>query len=196
MIIVGAGSAGIETLEIIKAMNTFKNIVFYDDKIETKQNEIRDYQVLTNLKDLESELIMDPTFCVAIGTPRIRKKLYQTILKLGGKPTNAIYPNRVQSITTLDENGIIIQPGVNISYGVKIGKSCIIHANSCIGHKVTIGNFVNISPLCAIIGPCTIGNETYIGSGSTINPKINIGNNVYIKPGSIVTKDVHDFETY
>lgn len=196
MIIVGAGSAGKETLEIILADGSFSNMVFFDDNQNYDKYVFDKYKIIKTTADLKAEITKDPEFCVAIGNPRKRKKMYNLLIKLGGQARNVIYPDKVHTISTLDENGLIIQPGVNISYDVKIGKSCMIHTNSCIGHKVKVGNFVNVSPLSVIIGPCIIGNETYIGSGSVINPHITIGHNVYITPGSVLTRDLHDYETF
>lgn len=196
MIIVGAGSAGRETLEIALADGSFSDIVFFNDSQDCNKYIFDNYRVISTIADLKKEIAIDPSFCVSIGNPRIRKKLYETLINLGGKPQNVIYPNKVHCISALKENASIFQPGVSISYDVEIGKSCMIHTNSCIGHKVEIGDFVNISPLSVIIGPCKIGNETYIGSGSVINPHITIGHNVYIKPGSVVTKNINNYETF
>lgn len=196
MIIVGAGSAGRETLEIILADGSFSHIVFFDNNQNCDKYVFDKYKIIKTTANLKTEIANDPDFCIAIGNPRKRKKMYNLLIELGGQARNAIYPDKVHSISTLYENGLIIQPGVNISYDVKIGKSCMIHGNSSIGHKVKIGDFINIGPLCVIIGPCIINDETYIGSGSIIHPHITIGHNVFINPGSVVTKNLNDYETY
>jgi sugar O-acyltransferase (sialic acid O-acetyltransferase NeuD family) len=195
MIIVGAGSAGIETANIVILNNPNERLFFFDENIAKVHRSINNYQLVCNIPDLKKIIELDSNFCVAIGNPRIREKMYKKMISLGATPKN-ISDNSLKTISKLEENASIFQPGISISYDVKIGKSCLIHANSVIGHKVEIGDFVNISPLCSIIGPAKIGKNTYIGAGAIILPNLQIGNNVYITAGSLVNKDLKDFETF
>ncbi len=193
MIIVGAGSAGKETSGILM-QDSNEDLVFFDPNC--KMNKIwNKFQVISDLKILKKLINSNPHFCVAIGQPRKREKMFNSVLKLGALPKNIISKS-AYSLSGIADNGTIIQPGVKISYDVIIGKSCFIHANSVIGHKVFIGDFVNISPLCSIIGPCKIEDYTYIGAGSIIMPNITIGKNCYITPGSTVNRDIKDHETF
>lgn len=195
MIIAGAGSAGKETLEIYLSTGK-KDIVLYDDN-PVKNAELFDgHKIICTESELITEIKKNPLFCVAIGNPRRRKKLFDRILALGGVPANIMNTNLFYCISDIPQNGTIIQPGVNISYGLEIGQSCIIHANSTIGHKVKIGNFVNINPLCSVIGPCEIGDFSYIGARSVILPNCKIGRNVIISAGSVVDRDLADYETF
>ncbi|MEA1874016.1 MAG: hypothetical protein U9N51_06260 [Bacteroidota bacterium] len=193
MIIAGAGAAGHEALQILIEQG-LSDIVFYDQN--SKQSIVANkYIVINDIDTLINRINIKPDFCVAIGHPRIREKMYNILYSLKAKPINVISQN-THLLYSLKQNGIIIQPGVCISADGEIGKSTLIHANSVIGHQVHIGDFVNISPLCSIIGPCKIGNYSYIGAGSIVMPNVEIGNNVYISPGSVVNKNINDFETY
>ena len=66
---------------------------------------------------------------------------------------------------------------VHIAHGVKIGKSCMIVANSGIG------------------GRTIIGDGSWIGFGSTIKNGIKIGKSARINMGSVVTKSIDDGES-
>lgn len=195
MIIAGAGSAGKETMEIYLSTGK-KDVVLYDYNPEKNAELFDEHKIICTESELVAEIKENPLFCVAIGNPRKREKLFDRILALGGIPANIMNANLFYCISDIPQNGTIIQPGVNISYGLEIGQSCMIHANSTIGHKVKIGNFVNISPLCSIIGPCEIGDYTYIGARCILLPNFKIGRNVIIPAGSIVNRDVSDFETF
>ena len=196
MIIAGAGSAGIETLGIY--LSTGKtDVVLFDDKSNTNVEFLgQQYKIISTEEDLLCEISRNPEFCVAVGNPRMREKLFERLVALGGEPTNIMNTKFLYSISDLSQNGSIIQPGVNISYGFEMGKSCMIHANSTIGHKVKLGNFINIGPSCAIIGPCEIGDYSYIGAGSVILPHHKIGRNVIVSAGSVVDRDLADYETF
>ena len=66
---------------------------------------------------------------------------------------------------------------VHIAHGVKIGRACMIVANSGIG------------------GRTTIGNECWVGFGSTIKNGIQIGDNARVNMGAVVTKSVGNGES-
>lgn len=61
---------------------------------------------------------------------------------------------------------------VHVAHGVKIGKSCMVVANSGIG------------------GRTKIGDECWIGFGSTIKNGITIGDHARVNMGAVVTKSV------
>ena len=196
MIIAGAGSAGIETLGIY--LSTGKtDVVLFDDKSNTNVEFLgQQYKIISAKEDLLCQISRNPEFCVAVGNPRMREKLFERLVALGGIPTNILNDKLFYIISDIPQNGSIIQPGVNISYGFEMGKSCMLHANSTIGHKVKLGNFINVGPSCAIIGPCEIGDYSYIGAGSIILPHHKIGKNVVVSAGSVVNKDLADYETF
>lgn len=194
MIIIGAGSAGIETSAILMKNKYEGQVCFFDTNTNMPQD-INGIKVLNNELDLKNQISLCPNFCVSIGNNRIRSRVFENIIKLGGISSNII-SSRTSIIDILPESGNIIHPGVLVSYGFTSGQSCMIHANSVIGHKVKLGDFVNISPLVHLIGPLTIGSYTFVGSSSIIFPNIRIGENCIIPAGSIVKRDVLDYEVF
>ncbi|MCX7954107.1 MAG: hypothetical protein N3A01_02830 [Bacteroidales bacterium] len=195
MIIIGAGGLGQETLGILIQNNYKNNIIFFDEN-ENINNLYQKYTVIHNYNDLLEYLKFDNEFVVAIGSPRLREKIYKKVKSFGGKPVSVISKfSHIFQFNKLPEF-CIIQPSVGISWGVEIGEGCVIHINSTIGHKSKIGNFVNIGPGVNIIGPCAIGNYVYIGAGSIILNGITIENNAIIPAGKVVTRDVKEFEVF
>ncbi len=195
MIIAGAGSAGRETLGLYLSTGR-TDIVLFDDKPETLDAFADKYRIARTEDELRLAIAENPDFCISVGHPRLRERLFSRLITLGGKPKSIVNPKFLYSLSEIPDNGTIIQPGVNISYGLTIGNSCMIHANSTIGHKVKIGNFVNISPICSIIGPCEINDFSYIGAHSVILPGTTIGRYAIISAGSVVNRDVKDYETF
>ncbi|HOY31906.1 MAG TPA: acetyltransferase [Bacteroidales bacterium] len=194
MIIAGAGSAGRETLGIlVKYLNYPGEVVFYDDNKNIPPVINGEYKVIKDEESLKRHVKKDPSFCVAIGNPRLRERVFKKFVQMGAEAVNVISSN-VFCLSQIENNGTIIQPGAVLSFDVKIGKSCMIHAHCTIGHKVEIGDFVNTGPLVSIIGPAQIGDFCYIGAGAVILPNIEIGKHVIISAGSIVKRNVQDYE--
>ncbi len=85
---------------------------------------------------------------------------------------------RATADKTIIGAGTKINFGVHVAHNVKIGKNCLIIANSVIG------------------GSAEIGDNCYIGIGALIKNKVRIGNNVTVGMGAVVLKDIPDNETW
>jgi acetyltransferase-like isoleucine patch superfamily enzyme len=99
---------------------------------------------------------------------------------------------------------------------ILIGDHSFIHAQTGIGQKTTIGNYVFIGPHCVLTndpkimffrkgysqaggshfeflqGP-TLSDGCKIGAGVVLLPKIEVGKHALVGAGSVVTKNVQDY---
>ncbi len=82
--------------------------------------------------------------------------------------------DRAVNGSTIIGEGSKLDNLVHVAHGVKIGKNCLIVADSVIG------------------GSTEIGDNCYIGIGAMIKNKLKIGNNVTIGMGAVVIHDVPD----
>lgn len=193
MLIIGAKGFAKEVLEICHQNNDVKNLAFYDDVNDDVKGLL--YETFPILKTIQSAenyfKDIDHKFTIGIGNPKLRKKLIDNFLSIGGELTSTI-----SSKADIGSYGISIGKGANILDGVKIsndviiGLAPIIYYNSIITHDVKIGDFVEISPDVKILGRAIIGNFCQLGSGAVILPDVSIGNNVIIGAGAVVTKDI------
>jgi len=106
MIIVGSGSAGKETSGIIM-LQSDEEIFFFDNN--PKENLIYGkYHVISNIKKIIEIIKKDNKFCVAIGHPRIRARMFNFMLEIGAKPANVVsYKSFI--LSSIYENATIIQ---------------------------------------------------------------------------------------
>jgi len=193
IIIIGAGGFGKEVLSTILQCNQiekqFDIMGFVDDDQTLKNTSINGIPILGNIDWLlKSDLF--PIGCfVAIGDPKIRKKI---ILSL--ESHDAIFPKIVHPSVLISElssigDGTIIQQGSIISTNIEIGKHVYINFNSTIGHDCKISDFVTVSPGCNISGEVIIDEGVFFGSGVVTRDKIKIGSWSHIGAGSVVSKD-------
>jgi sugar O-acyltransferase (sialic acid O-acetyltransferase NeuD family) len=193
MIIVGAKGFAKEVLEIFEESTIKSSIAFYDDinkdigeKIFGKFLILKDDNtVISFFKDNGND------FTIGVGNPKLRLKLYNKFMKLGGNYISSISSKaKIGSYDIIINEGANILSDVNISNSVKIGKGCIIYYGVIITHDCLIGDFAELSPNVILLGGSKVGNFTQIGANSTILPNITIGDNVIIGAGSVVTKDI------
>lgn len=195
MLIVGAKGFAKEVLEVVRQLDELADLVFYDDiNDDVKRTLFGKFPILKTTEEvIDYFQTVDNRFTIGIGNPRLRKKMCNKFIALGGFFTSTISPEASIGSYQIEIGlGTNILSGVVISNSSIIGKGCIIYYNSIITHDCTVGDFVEISPSVNLLGRSTVGGYSQIGSNATILPDLVIGENVIIGAGSVVTKDVPD----
>lgn len=193
MIIVGAKGFAKEILQIVSVEYEERNIKFFDNvNLDIPLKLFNEYEVLTSIESAESYLKnKNSEFVLGIGTPTLRKKMFNLFTDLKGIPQT--YISKEATIGSFDVNigvGTIIMQGVRLTNSITIGRGCLVNLNCTVGHDTKIGDFVEISPNANISGRCSIGNLTSIGTNAIVLPDVNIGSNCVIGAGTLVLKDV------
>ncbi|HPD25068.1 MAG TPA: acetyltransferase [Bacteroidales bacterium] len=194
MIIIGAGNLGKHVIDQLEQDDYQRELIFFDENF-SKKTIYNKYQVISKWEELFKYLReIDKEYFIAIGNPRIRKKIHLKISE--GKYTSILskHVGIISKYSTIGE-GTLIQPACCISHNVTIGISSLIHASTLIGHNVNISNYVTIGSNVNILKNVKIGEFTTISPNTLIYPDVKIGNNVYIGPGVIVKNDIRDYET-
>jgi len=194
MIIVGAKGLAKELLEIVYLKNWKPNdLYFFDNVSKDLPDKLYDnYDIIMTIEECKS-LFKTHLFCLGVGNPKVRYKLYKLMKSNGGEPGNVIADSAdIGSFGTTIGTACTIMNNVIITNDVTIGDGCLININACIGHDSKIGNFVEICPSVNISGHVTVGDFCTLGTGCIILPNVTIGNNCSIGAGCVVHQDVPD----
>ncbi|NLA24102.1 MAG: hypothetical protein GX879_03965 [Bacteroidales bacterium] len=196
MIIIGAGSLGIQICDQLLVNGHKKeHILFFDEKKSVLNNLPDNFNTILGFNNLTKALKTDNKCFIAVGHPVKRMKLSKKIIDLGGE-IHSIKSNASQiSNFAKIGYGYYFQPGVCIAHNVKIGHMSVIHANSIISHDVEIGDFASISQNVNIMKNVIIGQYCFIGANVVIMPNVKIGNRVLIPACSIVNQNLEDYST-
>lgn len=195
MIVIGAKGFAKEVLEVLHQLNETDGVVFYDDvNNDVPEKLYGKFTVLRNINAAKDYFeSADNRFTIGIGSPALRKFIYDKFTAIGGVLTSTLSPKAlIGSYGNSIGNGCNIMTGTVITNDVTIGKGCLVNLNCTIGHDSIIGEFSELSPAVNISGNCKIGSYANIGTGAVILPKLTIGHNVVIAAGAVVTKDLPD----
>ncbi|MCF2155413.1 hypothetical protein GLP11_15695 [Photobacterium carnosum] len=193
MILWGAKGLAKEILATLSFDNfNIKDLIFFDNVSHEYDSYIaKNFKLIKTEDELHNYNELD--IIIAVGTPKIRKKLSEDILKLGMNECGYISnKSLVSNIDNNIDNTVTILSGCTITASVKIGKSCLINKNVTISHDAIIGNYCEISPNVNILGRVKIGDNCLIGTGAIILPDVIIGDNCIIGASAVVTKDIRD----
>jgi len=191
--IYGTGGLGREVLELAKQINIqqrWDRIFFIDDFREEKnfQNcQVTSFQELKQISNHD-----DIEIIVAVGEPKSRKMLAETLQNGGYKLATLVHPNVHIPISTKISSGTVICAQAIISCDVVIGKNVYIQPNALVGHNTVIADNTVISGLVHIAGSCYIGHESYIGMNACVKEDIKIGDEAIIGIASVVVRDIPD----
>lgn len=103
-----------------------------------------------------------------------------------------ILPKLIYSLSYILFNSSV-PPGVKIGKNTKFaygGIGCVVHAQTVIGDRVTIGQGVTLGGNGKQIGAPRIGNDVYIGAGARILGPVSIGDGAKIGANAVVFIDV------
>jgi sugar O-acyltransferase (sialic acid O-acetyltransferase NeuD family) len=197
MLIIGAKGFAKEILDTLSENELKKGIYFYDDINSNESNVIfNNFKIIKNKELAENYFkTIDVRYTLGLGGVSLRKKISDIFTSLGGELTSTISTKAHIGGFTNIKQGCNILPGSCISNGVSIGIGALIYYNVIITHDVRIGDFVELSPGCKLLGRVVVGNFVTIGSGAIILPDIIIGDNVVIGAGAVVTKNIPNNST-
>ncbi|WP_394906952.1 acetyltransferase [uncultured Mesonia sp.] len=191
MLIIGAKGFAKEILQSLDN-KLLEPLAFYDDVNKDIPEKLYGcYPVLKKEADVLNYFHnVSDKFCLGLGNPQLRLKLFKKFDELGGTLVSTI--DKATNIGKYAKigGGTNILSGVNISNGAELGKGCLVYYNVVITHDVKIGEFVELSPACKLLGHVNIGNYVSVGAGAIILPKVQIDEGAVIGAGAIVTKDV------
>lgn len=167
-------------------------IGFLDSDNEKWNKKYEGFNVFGGVEKIKS-LYKDVYFCNCITRDTLQRMVITNkILRQGGKLINLIDPGIDTEFVKLGQ-GLLIQEGTTLQYGVEIEDNVSIHMASLISHNVKIGNSSIITFGCNIGGSVEIGQGSRIFTNATIAPNVKIGNWSVVGANSLVLKDVPDY---
>lgn len=199
IVIIGAGGFGREVQWLIERINakelTWQLKGYIDDGIEAG-TKINGYPVLGGI-DYLLEMEEEISVVCAIGSSQTRKKIIEKI----SNKNNIEFPNLIDPNVQMSNyielgRGNIICAGSILTVNISVGDFTIVNLDCTVGHDVILNSFVTVYPSVNISGCVKIGQCTEIGTGTKIIQGKTIGNKVIIGAGAVVVRDIDIPGTY
>jgi len=196
IVIIGAGSFGKETAQIICDMNMDKKewnlLGFIDETTGKIGSVINDTPVLGSFDWFENNSNCNLYTVCAIGNPKDKYKLVKKADAFHVSFTNLIHPNANISKFVEMGTGNIICYNTFISVNTKIGNHISINPGCGIGHDTAIEDYSTLYWNITLSGNVKIRVGCEIGSKAVVIPKKAVGNWSVIGAGAVVVKDIPD----
>lgn len=191
IVLIGGGGHCKSCIDVIESTGYY-SIVAILDRPEVQDQAVLNYTI--NGTDDDIALLPHDTQClVTVGqlkSARLRKQLYELILKEGLTPATVISPQATVSKYARIGSGSIIHHSAVVNVEACIGDNCIINSMALVEHDAQIGNHTHVATGARINGGVKIGEGCLIGSGAVVMQGISIADQVIIGAGSVVTHSI------
>ena len=190
----GAGGHARACIDVIEQNDLIKVAGLVGLPEEVGKN-ILGYPVLgidNNIPELLKEY---PNVLITIGqikTCEHRKRLFNIVIKNGGKLQRVISPNAYVSKHAKIGEGTIVMHGAIVNAGASVGINCILNTQSLVEHDSVIADHCHIATTATINSGVTISSGTFIGSNCSVRQCIQIGEHCVIGMGQNVLTNCVD----
>lgn len=192
IILIGGGGHCHACIDVIESTQQYEILGILDTKDKAHQK-VLGYNIIGDDDDIPNLISDEVSFLITVGhikSPKIRKKIFDNLLKNNAKIATVISPLAYVSKHSQIGTGTIIMHRAIVGPNVEIGENTIINTSADIEHDSKVGSHCHISTHSVINGNCIIGDDVFVGSNSTLFQGVQVVDNVVISAGSIVRKNI------
>jgi sugar O-acyltransferase (sialic acid O-acetyltransferase NeuD family) len=195
MLIAGAGGHAIEVLDVLMETMSEEKVVFFDDQTTLKKVHDR-LLVLKSLQDVKKLFASEAQFCLGLGGPLNRKKLYDQLSEQGGRQLGVRSETAIISPWADVHAGADLMKMTFVSSLAKIGIGTLINTRALVHHHAVVGDFCELSPSATLLGGAKVGNFVFVGAGAVILPGVSVCDHTIIGAGAVVNRPIEKPGTY
>ncbi|WP_138227199.1 acetyltransferase [Paenibacillus algicola] len=193
VVVVGGGGHAKVVIDILQENAEFHEILGFtslDFKGESLLGVpyLGDDSMMTTLRDVDS-------FIVAIGDNSLRKKIYQSLSKVGLRPINVISKKAYVSPHASLGQGVVICPGSVINPSAVLHDNVIVNTLAGVDHDCVLNSHCHVGPGASLAGGVVVGEGAFVGMKSSILPERLIGEWSVLGAGAVVIKDINPYTT-
>ena len=134
---------------------------------------------------------------VAIGSPRVRKKVVDQLLSEGLEAfATLVHPSVMMDESVKVGKGTVICAGTIATVDISIGEHVILNLNVTVGHDDIIHDFVTVAPMVALSGNVTLFPGAEVGTGAAIRQGVEMAAGSMLGMGGVLTKNTEENTIY
>jgi sugar O-acyltransferase (sialic acid O-acetyltransferase NeuD family) len=126
---------------------------------------------------------------LAIGVPRIRRRVAEQLEANGARFLTLIHPTAIVADTAHIGTGTVICPCAIVSDAVRLGRFVLVNYHASLGHDASAGEFSVLSPYSGLGGNASIEADVFLSMHVTVGPRVHVGSGAIVSANSCVLQD-------
>ena len=177
LLLLGAGGHGRACIDVVQTGGAYRvrGIVGLPDEVGTL---VLGVPVIGEDADLPELLQATPHALVTVGqirTPEPRRRLFEAVLRHGGRPATVRSAHAVVSAHADLGAGTIVMHAAVVNAGAQVGRNVILNTRALVEHDVRVGDHCHISTGAILNGSVTVEDGCFVGSGAVVREGVTIG---------------------
>lgn len=127
----------------------------------------------------------------AVGSTRLRQRLFALALESGLRPVDAIHPRATHSRFARHGPGLTLLAGGVVNAGARLGADVVVNTGAVVEHDCAVGDHAFIAPGALVLGGAQIGAGAFLGAGCVIRQGLVVGEGAIVGAGAVVVRNVH-----
>lgn len=192
LVVIGAGGFGREVAWLVQEINEslkepeWNLLGFVDDgAIGTEEG----YSVLGRMDWLRQQHEGLNVVC-AIGDPRVRKMVVESLKELSINYATLIHPTvKKSSFVTIGEGTVICCDSI-LTTNISVGRHCLLNLGTRVGHDSILKDYCSLMPGVNIAGEVEVGEGCYFGLNACVINRTKVGEWTVVGAGATVVSDL------
>lgn len=138
------------------------------------------------------EIRPEREFIIAVGSPYVRKAIYERFRARGARFMNLVDPSAFVREEILERTEASIFCPNSLTVSLEFGVGNVVNSFTTVAHDTRVGDFNVLSGHCDVCGHAEIGDLNFFGSHASMLPSSRLGNGNRIAAGSVVYKKHRD----
>jgi acetyltransferase EpsM len=187
LLILGAGTFAVETLEIAELAGGFRPLGFVVSDPAGRDARHAGLPVY-------HEDALPPGAGAArlvAGIVSTRRRAFVTRMRDRGFAfATLVHPSAIVSPRAVVADGAVIGAGVIVASNTQVGAHVLLNRGANVGHDNRLGECATLGPGATLAGAVAVGAGAYIGVGAVIRDHLSIGDGAVVGAGAVVVKAV------
>lgn len=193
LVLIGAGGHARDTVDVVEAANArtpgrYQLLGFVSELARDHGREQLGLPVLGGFDWFGGRA--DVAVAVAVGDPRLRRRLVQQVQQLGLPFATLVHPAAVVSPRVALGPGCIVSAGAQVTGSATVGAHVLLNLGCTVAHDVVLGDYCTLAPGVHVSGHVQLGEGCDVGSGAVLLPQVRVGPGAVIGAGAVVRTDL------
>jgi sugar O-acyltransferase (sialic acid O-acetyltransferase NeuD family) len=191
LLVIGAGGFARETVEAVRAANTWRLLGLLDDSPSMHGREVAGVPVIGPIELAHEH--PDAQVVLTTGRPDnyVSRPLIAARLDLPDERyATIVHPSATVGLSCTVGAGSVLLAHVDLTADVTVGRHVVVMPQVVLPHDARVDDFATLASGVRAGGGCHIGEGAYIGAGALLRERITVGARALVGMGSIVTRPV------